>query len=114
MPSNRQLPIADCMMGVGMLPLLLVGCWILAFFLTNERGQPPAIPIIDPIGMIVILLVSFLLSAVVAGGAALWSWILVVRHSELRSRRARTLRLATALLLASPFVLTSLLRLFGR
>ena len=102
------------MMGLGMLPLLLVGCWILAFFLTTERGQPPIVPIIDPIGMIGILLVSFLITAVLAGGGALWSWILVIRNKELRSGRARTLRLATALLLASPFVLPFLLRLFGR
>lgn len=111
MNPSRQLKISTILMGFGVLPLGLVVAWISAFFLTSVPGQAPRIAIIDPIGMVGLLLVSFIITCLVAGGSAIWSWVLVIKHKDIRSRRALVLRLVTALVIASPFLLAGALRI---
>jgi hypothetical protein len=106
MSPRHQLRIANILIGIGVLPLALVLCWITAFFLTAVRGQAPKVPIIDPIGMIGLLVMSFIITLVMAGISALWSWSLTTRNTEIRSRAALTFRLVTALVLIAPFLLS--------
>lgn len=106
MAPRHQLRIANILIGIGVAPLALVLCWTIAFFLTAVPGQPPKIPIIDPIGMIGLLIVSFLITLVMAGTAACWSWSLTSTHAEIRSRTALSFRLVTAAVLIAPFLLT--------
>ena len=47
-------------MSAGILPLALYIAWAAAFLLTTVPGQPPAIPIIDPIGMLGLGMVVYL------------------------------------------------------
>jgi hypothetical protein len=105
-PPRQQLRTANVMMGLGLLPLALVVVWTTAFFLTLVPGRPPTVPIIDPIGMIGLLLMSFIATLAIAAPGAFWSWWITHRHAELRSRTVQALRLLTVLVLASPFLLS--------
>jgi asparagine N-glycosylation enzyme membrane subunit Stt3 len=78
----------------------------MAFFLTTVPGQPPKVPIIDPLGMIGLLMMSFIFTLVMAGIGALWSWSLTTRNAEIRSLSALTFRLVTAFVLIAPFLLS--------
>jgi CHASE2 domain-containing sensor protein len=113
MPPRRKLRIANMLMGLGMIPFALVFCWALAFLLTTVPGEPPKVPIIDPIGMVGLLVTSFVITAVVAGTSALWSWSLTSSNIEIRSWSALAFRLATVLLLSGPVLLSYLLRASG-
>src|SRR5450830_540922 len=52
MTPQRQLHWANFWSAVGMLPFGLVVSWAALFSVTTTPGKPPAIPILDPIGMI--------------------------------------------------------------
>lgn len=106
MSPRHQLKIANILIALGVLPLALVLCWSVAFLLTTVPGQSPTVPIIDPIGMIGLLITSFLITLVVAGLATCWSWSLTTRHAEIRSWASLTFRLVTALVLIAPFLLS--------
>jgi hypothetical protein len=111
MSPRHQLRIANILIGIGVLPLALILGWTMAFFLTAVPGQPPKVPIIDPLGMIGLLIMSFLITLVMAGIAACWSWSLTTRHVDIRSSAALAFRLVTALVLSAPFLLTYYLSL---
>lgn len=106
MSPRHQLRIANILIAIGVLPLALVLCWTIAFFMTTVAGQAPKIPIIDPIGMIGLLMMSFIITLVMAGISALWSWSLTYRNDEIRSSSALALRIITALVLIAPFLLS--------
>jgi hypothetical protein len=65
----------------------------------------------DPLGMIGPFVMSFIITAAVAGTSAAWSWDLVRANPQSRSRIALGLRLMTASVLISPFALLFLARL---
>ncbi len=108
MAPTRQRTIASGMMTVGVLPFGLIAGWSITFLLTSTPGQPPAVPIIDPFVMISLLLTTYMFMCAVAGSGALWSWFTTARNPPLRSRTAMIMRLATALLIAAPPLMTLL------
>jgi hypothetical protein len=65
----------------------------------------------DPLGMIGPFVMSFIITAAVAGTSAAWSWDLVRANPQSHSRIALGLRLMTASVLISPFALLFLARL---
>lgn len=107
MSPHKKLVIANTLMTVGVLPLACVSVW-LACILSAAPGRQPIMPIIDPFVMMGIFAMSFLFTATVAGVSAAWSWDVVRACPDSRSRVALGLRLLTAALLASPFVLAFL------
>lgn len=99
---------ANFLMGAGILPLALYIVWVAAFLITTVPGQPPRIPIIDPLGMVGLGMVVYLGALVVAGLGIAWSWLLVRAYPERRTRWALALRAIVVLVLAAPFVFSFL------
>ena len=99
---------ANFLMSAGILPLALYIAWAAAFLLTTVPGQPPAIPIIDPIGMPGLGMVVYLGALVVAGLGMVWSWLLARAYPERRMRGALVLRAFVVLVLATPFAFSFL------
>jgi hypothetical protein len=103
--------IANVLMCVGAVPLAFFVMWLIGL-LTLKFGHRPIIPIGDALGMLGLLVLSFLFTAAVAGTSAAWSWDLVRVNPQSRSRVALALRLMTAALLISPFAVIFLMSLF--
>src|SRR5450830_21007 len=106
MTPQRQLHWANFWSAVGMLPFGLVVSWTALFFVSTTPGKPPAIPILDPIGMIGLGIMTLLCMLAVAGPQLWWGWKLTSYYTELRSRTALVLRFTAALLLLSPYLLS--------
>jgi len=104
MTPRCQSIFANCLMVAGILPLILYIAWVAAFLLTTVPGQPPRVPIIDPIGMVGLGLFVYFGSLIVAGLGAVWSWLLARAYPERRTGRALVLRAIVAVVLAAPFV----------
>jgi hypothetical protein len=105
MKARSQLCLANLLMTVGVAPWVLTLVWVGAFFALTPRGGPPAIPILDPLGMIGFMGMTFLFGLCVAGLGAVWSWLLTRNAEELGARRAPVFRsLVLAALLAPPFL----------
>jgi hypothetical protein len=108
MTPRCQSVSANFLMGAGILPLALYIAWVAAFLITTVPGQPPRIPIIDPIGMIGLGMFVYLGSFVVAGLGIVWSWLLARAYPERRTRRALALRAIVVLVLVLPFAFSFL------
>jgi hypothetical protein len=93
---RRQLCLANSLIILGLFPFAAVCGWIAAFHWTMVPGQPPRVPIIDPIGMVGLWLVSLAVTAFVAGSGAVWSWMITRAYPELRSWMQVLLRLVAA------------------
>lgn len=104
MPPRTKLIIANVLMSIGLVPLAFFVVWLVGL-LAWTHGYPAVIPIMDPLGMIGLFTVSFIITFAIAGTGAAWSWDLVRAHPENRSRIALGLRLLTGAMLISPFVL---------
>jgi hypothetical protein len=103
MTPRCQSIFANCLMVVGILPLSLYIAWVAAFLLTTVPGQPPRVPIIDPIGMVGLGLFVYAGSLVAAGLGVVWSWLLARAYPERRTRPGLVLRAIVALVLVTPF-----------
>lgn len=111
MRPRTKLIIANVLMSIGLAPLAFSVVW-LAGILTWRPEHRAIIPIMDPLGMTGPFIVSFIITFAVAGTGAAWSWDLVRAHPQDRSRTALGLRLITAAVLISPFMLLFLARFF--
>lgn len=109
MSTRTKLVIANVLMSVGVVSLAFFVVWLMAI-LTWAPDYRAIIPIMDPLGMIGPLALSFIFTAAVAGTSAAWSWDLVRENPQSRSRVGRGLRLMTVALLISPFMLLFLAR----
>jgi hypothetical protein len=96
-------------MSIGIVPLAFFVVWLVGI-LTWSPDHRAIIPIMDPLGMIGPFVMSFIITATVAGTSAAWSWDLVRANPQSRSRIALGLRLMTAAVLISPFALLFLAR----
>jgi hypothetical protein len=103
MTPRCQSVSANFLMGAGILPLALYIAWVAAFLITTVPGQPPRVPIIDPIGMVGLGLFVYVGSLVVAGLGVTWSWLLARAYPERRTRRGLVLRAIVLLVLVTPF-----------
>ncbi|MFS2215556.1 hypothetical protein ACCD08_13710 [Telluria sp. Tellsp104] len=104
MTPRCQSVAANFLMGAGILPLALYIAWVAAFLITTAPGQPPRVPIIDPIGMVGLGMVVYLGSFIAAGLGIVWSWLLARAYPERRTRRALVLPVIVILVLVLPFV----------
>lgn len=109
MSPQRQLRWANIWTAVGLLPFALVLCWETAFFATFTPNQQPIIPMIDPIGMIGLNLMSFVFMLAIAGPQLWWAWRLTSYHDDLRSNTTLVLRIAAVVLLLSPWLMSWIL-----
>ena len=103
--AQARLRSANAVMGLGLLPFVFVVVWSALFMLTTVPGHMPVVPLLDPLAMIGLLMVTFFFACGVAGAGALWSWALVLRRREINTRKARALRLITVLVIVLPLVL---------
>lgn len=102
MKPRLQLSLANALMTIGVLPWVLTLGWVAAFFLATPPGGPPAIPILDPLGMIGLMGMSFMFAFCVAGLGACWSWLLTRDDEELGARRAPLYRTIVLMALLGP------------
>jgi hypothetical protein len=108
-----QLWMANGLMAVGVLPWLLTLAWVTAFFMTAVPGRSPAVPILDPLGMIGFMGMVSLFALCVAGLGAAWSWILTRDDDYLGSRTPRVFRGFVLLALLAPLLLLWLASMFS-
>lgn len=106
LPPRIQIRCANALMAIGSMPLAFTVCWSILFFLTTERGAPPRVPILDPIGMIGLLTTCFLVALLLGGAGLAWSWLVTWAWPEQRPATIR-FRMFTALALASPLLLSA-------
>ncbi|KQY05829.1 hypothetical protein ASD28_07090 [Massilia sp. Root133] len=104
MTPRCQSVAANFLMGAGILPLALYIAWVAAFLITTVPGQPPRVPIIDPIGMVGLGMVVYFGSFIAAGLGIVWSWLLARAYPERRTLRALVLPVIVILVLVLPFV----------
>lgn len=109
MCPQYKLRFAHTLMVLGITPWVIAVIWSAAFLLTSSPGQPPVIPVMDPLSMIGLLITTFAIGVVVAGLSALWSFSLTARHAELRSRKVFLFRVAVAASLFAPQLLSALM-----
>lgn len=112
MKARAQLCLANTLMTVGVLPWALILVWVAAFFALTPAGGPPAIPIIDSLGMIGLMGMSFLFGLCVAGPGAVWSWLLTRDAEEGGSRKAPLFRSLVLLALLGPVLVPFLMSTF--
>lgn len=105
MSPRWQLRIAHGLMIMGALPFMLALGWTIAFFVTVVPGEPPTVPILDPIAMIGVLMTSYAIAFVCGVPSAIWSWALTRRNAEIRSGFSKAVRIFIALILVSPIIL---------
>ena len=99
--------IANVLMSIGVAPLAYCVIWAVSI-LASTPARRVILPSVDPIGMIGLSIMSFILALAVAGTSAALSWDLARQNPDSRSRTALAFRLMTAALLISPFLLSSL------
>ena len=99
--------IANVLMSIGVTPLAYCVIWAVSI-LASTPARRVILPSVDPIGMIGLSIMSFILALAVAGTSAALSWDLARQNPDSRSRTALAFRLMTAALLISPFLLSSL------
>jgi hypothetical protein len=104
MSLRSQLRLANTLMTIGVLPWLLTLAWLAAFFILTPPGGPPAIPILDPLGMIGFMVMSFLFGLCVAGAGAFWSWVLT-RDGEEGTRASSVFRSAVLMAMLGPLLM---------
>lgn len=102
MTTRSRLRAANLLMTFGVLPWLLVLAWVMAFFLTTVPGRPPRVFIIDPLGMIGLMMMSFLFALCVAGAGLIWSWLLTRAGADAASRTTLACRWLVVLALLGP------------
>ena len=113
MLPRTKLCIANVLMSIGLIPLTLLVV-LLVDVMTWTPARHSVISMPDPLALIGIFAIGFIFTLAVAGVAAAWSWDVARAHPEQRSRTALGLRLLTALILISPFVLVFLMQFLPR
>jgi hypothetical protein len=73
MSTRTKLVIANVLMCVGIVPLAFFVVWLIGI-LSWTLGHRAIIPIMDPLGMIGLFVLSFIFTAAVAGTSATWLW----------------------------------------
>lgn len=99
MDAIKKLKTAKMLMLLGMAPLCM-GIAHVVFVATNALQSGSGLS--DVLMGIFLLVFSYLVSVLVAGGSAVWSMMLMHKHQELRSDAAGILWKIILLLLALP------------
>jgi hypothetical protein len=114
MKAQHQLCFANTLMTLGVLPWLLTLVWVAAIFMLTPAGGPPAVPMLDPIGMIGFMGMTFLFALCVAGLGACWSWLLTRDGEPVDTRASRVFRGAVLVAMLGPLVAQWLVVMVGR
>ena len=102
MNPRYQLYCANTLMTVGVLPWLLTLVWVAAIFVLTPAGGPPAVPMLDPLGMIGFMGMTFLFALCVAGLGACWSWLLTRDGEPVGTRASQVFRGAVLVAMLGP------------
>jgi len=104
MSPQKKLRISSTLMVLGIIPWLTMVAWITATLLLNVHGQPPRVPMLDPLAMIGLTIMCLAVAAPVSGFSTLWSFSLTRYHPELHSKKLLILRSIVILALAAPLL----------
>ena len=105
MTPQRKLRISSILMILGIAPWVIILVWVAAIFLLNMHGRPPRVFMLDPIGMIGIMILAFTIAAICGGLSTIWSLSLTRYNPELCSKRFLFFRGAVILAIVGPALL---------
>jgi hypothetical protein len=105
MTPARQSAFANFIMVTGATPFLAMVGWTIAILSLNVRGQPPRIFMLDPIGMIGLIIVAYACSLLFAGIGMWWSFAVSRSHPQILSTKIKCLRILVGLTLGSPLLM---------
>jgi hypothetical protein len=103
LPKN-QFRLANFLMLCGVLPWIVVLGWVSAILLVSDKAHPGRIFMLDPIGMIGLIMMVFIYSVVLSGIGVWWSFSLTQKFPELWSKKATTLKAIIGLTLGIPML----------
>jgi hypothetical protein len=106
MVPKNQFRLANLLMMCGVLPWIAVLGWVSAILLVIERGRPARIFMLDPIGMIGLIMMVFIYSLLLSGIGVSWSFSLTQQYPELCSKTTTALRAMVGLTLGIPLLCT--------
>lgn len=88
----------------GVTPWIAMVGWTIAILLLNVHGESPRVFMLDPIGMIGLMIVAYVCSLVFAGIGFWWSLSLTRMYPELWSRKVTALRATVGLAIGLPLL----------
>ena len=106
-PKNK-FRFANLLMMCGVVPWIIMLGWVIAILHLNVNGQPSRIFMLDPIGMIGLIILVFIYSLLLSGIGLWWSFSLTQKHPELYSKKLTSLRATAGLTIGIPLLLTTL------
>jgi len=106
MVPKHQSRLANVLMVGGATPWIAVLGWVIAILLLNIHGRPPRIFMLDPIGMIGVMIVVYMCALLFAGIGVWWSFFLTQKHPELWTKKVAALRATVGLTIGIPLLWT--------
>jgi hypothetical protein len=103
MAVSRKMRVAQCLMAIGIVPLLLAVIWSISI-VAYARSHPGQAGGSDAFLMIALILAGYAATLVLGGGGALWSWFLTWRGIDKRTRATLVLRIIVVTSLVLPLL----------
>lgn len=100
----RQFRIAYFLMMVGTVPWIAMLAWVVTILVFNKHGRPPAVFMLDPIGMVGLMLAVYTFALVFAGTGACWSFLITRRYPELGTKEVASLRATIGVVVGVPLL----------
>jgi len=113
MSARYKLCVANILMLSGVTPWIAMIVWVMAILFLNVHGKSPRVFMLDPIAMIGLMIVIFVLALLFSGTGFFWSRSLAQRHADLRAGAVvLTLRIIVGVTIGLPLLLIICSRIF--
>ena len=105
MTPRKKMRFANSLMVGGITPWIAMMGWAIAILQLNVQGKSPRVFMLDPIGMIGLMILVYVGSLVFSGIGFWWSLSLTNVHPEFRSWSVTALRATVAVVMGFPLLL---------
>ena len=86
--------------------------WVIAIFLLNKPGESPLVFMLDPIGMVGLMIAVYVCSIVLTGIGFLWSVALTRKYPNLCSSVVTALRAMVGVVMGLPLLWLAFISVF--
>ncbi len=111
MPRHQSL-VANLLMAVGGTPWIAMMGWVIAIFLLNVPGESPRVFMLDPIGMVGLMITVYVSSIVLTGIGFWWSVAITQKYPNLCSSVVTALRVIVGVVMGLPLLWLAFISVF--
>jgi hypothetical protein len=87
--------------------------WVIAIFILNTPGESPRVVMLDPIGMVGLMIAVYVSTIVLSGIGFLWSVALTRKYPNLCSSVVTALRAMIGVVMGLPLLWLALISVFN-